>query len=756
MARSNLAICYEVVQRVYRNAIVRHIRTKLREKYPETNLEHLRKPFKKEEWEKINASALERRQTGELSAELLDEFDLLGVNHFFNIFDLHYNILADTDATEEGNKVQKQALLNWMKTIKSLRDPLSHPSEQDFSYEDSFFLSDCARRTLLRLKLPADAQKVKQLMAELSGRPGSILSELEPLGGRLPPRESIVVDFCGRKGELDQLRQWFLDPISRRWALAGEGGKGKTAVAFKFATDVKYSAPEPFHIVLWLSAKRRMFQEGTIVAIEEPDFTSLDTALDRILIEYGWTDETNRPVATKRKCVMELLDNFPGLVVVDDIDSLETEDEDAIEFFTLHVPQTKSKVLLTSRRTVFGMGNITTHVAGFDLQDAKEFILSRCRLLNLDPSLVQRHMPRIVEVAEGSPLYIEDLLRLVSLLPVEEALEVWRDKGGDDARRYALGRELDLLPKESREILVASCVSGRAISFAELEAVTGFNKDQITAALGHLQRLFLIPKPRLIEGEQRFDVNVNTRALVYKLLSSSEMYRRAETAYKAISGTMPQIGRGQVGAIIRQAVLYVRDGQQTQAESLLREALQRKYLNNSDLLGILGWVYKSWNPTRLTDARESFKRSNQLKCANEEMYKQWCRMEIEQREWTKAAEAADHGLQRIPKSRLLLYLAGYARSRLGKELLGAGHKEKAESNLYDAQVLLERALNSSNSSEIREQELTADIYRALVLNCEARMLKKEIRYYFERWREECPDNPATESEWTRIAAKFDF
>jgi hypothetical protein len=408
---SNLGICYEGIQRIYRNGVVRHIRETLTRAYPHDFQSKVRKPFERE-WDKMQISALERRQSGELSAEVLDDFDLLSVNHFFNLFDAYYEVLCPLNGKieDQQTKTSKQALLRWVKTIKDLRDPLSHPSEQDVSFEDSFVLLDCARRVLGCLRLTDEANRVKALTDNLLGRPFSSRLEREPLEDRLPPRESIVVDFVGRKNELKLLWEWFRDPISRRWALAGEGGKGKSTIAFSFATDVKFSAPEPYQLVLWLSAKRRRFQEGAAVEIARPDFGNLDGALSRILSQYGWLEEVELPAERKRLRVLELLNTFPALMVVDDIDSLEAEDEDAIEFFALAVPETKTKVLFTSRRVVFGMGKTTTHVGGFDHLDAEKFIFSRCRLLELDPLLLTKSLiSEIIKVTEASPLYIEDL-----------------------------------------------------------------------------------------------------------------------------------------------------------------------------------------------------------------------------------------------------------------------------------------------------------------------------------------------------------
>src|SRR5205807_2607345 len=102
-----------------------------------------------------------------------------------------------------------------------------------------------------------------------------------------------------------------------------------------------------------------------------------------LLRHYGWIEEVGQSLERRRTRVLELLDQFPALLIVDDVDSLEGEGENAIEFFTLFMPQTKSKVLFTSRRVVFGMANTTTHVGGFNDSDAERFIFSRGQALEL-------------------------------------------------------------------------------------------------------------------------------------------------------------------------------------------------------------------------------------------------------------------------------------------------------------------------------------------------------------------------------------
>jgi len=751
MSQNNLVRCYKGIQRIYRNAIVRFIRSKLSKAFPDTYLEKVRAPFQKE-WKTIKQNALAARDSGELDSALVDEIDLLGVNHFFNLFDAYFEILCSDKISAGKNEVKKQKItvLGWLRSIKNLRDPLSHPSEEDFSREDSFFLLDTARRVLQYINLSDPAAEIKDLMDEVVGKP--LGATREPLERQLPPRESIVIGFVGRREEMNDLWKWFSDPVSRKWALAGEGGKGKSALAYNFALAVAMEAPQPFQTVFWLSAKRKRFLEGATIEAE-PDFNDLDSVLSRILGYYGWTDEVEYPTESKKERALELLDQFPALVVVDDVDSLESENEDVITLFSDDLPRSKSKVLFTSRRTIFGMGGATTHVIGFSEPETEEFILSRCPLMELDASgFNKRIILRILKVTEGSPLYIEDLMRFsAAVSSVEKAIALWEERGGNEARRYALGRECELLGLDARRVLITATICPHAISFTEIESISGLSADAVTAALKELQKLFLVPKPKLIQGEQRFEINVNTRSLIRDSYGSDDLYKRYEAACRTISEGVPSAGKGAIGAIIRQAVFLERGHQFPEAEQLLLNALE-KYASNPDLTGVLGKLYKSWN--RITDARERFKRAWQLKCSKQEMYEHWCNMEIREREWTKAATAAEKGLKLLGESKRLLYLAGYARSRLARELMERLQRGKADKELELAKEYLRRGLDAPSQSESDDKEVDSDIYRAMVIACELSANERELRSYIKLWRDKYPDDPDLASETKRISGKM--
>lgn len=120
------------------------------------------------------------------------------------------------------------------------------------------------------------------------------------------------------------------------------------------------------------------------------------------------------------------------LIVADDIDSLDTEDEQAVEFFAQHIPRTRSKALLTSRRAIFGLGSCTTHVAGMTEAEVAAFLQRRAHTVGLEIGKITKHLVRQVrEITDGSPLYIEDFLRLAQFYSLDRALDQWSGRRGN-------------------------------------------------------------------------------------------------------------------------------------------------------------------------------------------------------------------------------------------------------------------------------------------------------------------------------------
>ena len=150
-------ICFQAICRDYRNAVVSHIRTSFQAAYADDWESRIIAPFQKE-WDKNRAYAQVSRKSGQHEAQLRDEADLLGVNHFFNLFETYFDVLFphSEEQSEAARKALKQAVLGWARNIKVMRDPVTgHPGEDDITETDAMMMLDAARRILEALQLNA-------------------------------------------------------------------------------------------------------------------------------------------------------------------------------------------------------------------------------------------------------------------------------------------------------------------------------------------------------------------------------------------------------------------------------------------------------------------------------------------------------------------------------------------------------------------------------------------------------------------------
>ena len=772
-------ICYEGVCRIYRNAVVNHIRETLSKEYPEDWEEKVRAPFRKE-WETIREAAYTRRNTGELTGKICDDADLLSVNHFYNLFEKYFDdLFPDTgNMPEDDRKQRKHAILGWARTIKNLRDPvIGHPAEADVTKQDAFVMLDSARR-ILNFIDPAASKEVANLQNEVMSIGHEpvydvIENQRQLEASTLPSRESIVQRFVGRRSEITELNNWLKDPFSLVWLLAGDGGKGKSSIAYQFALETLEEPPESLEIVIWLSAKARRLVSGQSIDVETPDFADLESALDWVLRAYGAPNIEGQGLEAKEKECRTYLAQLPALIVLDDVDSLEGQNlETVLSYFLYRTQAPKSKILLTSRRVPLGMKH--TQVEGFMLgsADGSTFIRSRLQLLGLDEQQFPANVVnQILEACDGSPLFVEDLLRLCKIgEQPHAAMQKWKSEGGEAARKYALEREFDMLSEPAKRALLTCALYEGAASLPEIRAAADLTEKVCNDALSDLQDLFLVPRPQLVEGTPRFNLNSNTRRLVIEVLGSSDMAARISSTIKSVTGQfqITRANRQRVGQFIRQAVTQVKLNEYSTAEKTMLQAVD-SHPDNPDLHGTLGWVYKNWKPKpRPTDARRYFIRAAELKAQKEDPYRHWWEMESDLLEWTSAAQAAEVGLEVLQSSERLAYMAGFARSQCAKDLLQQAQYIRAKQETSKAEEHLKNALLDPDEVGSGQYRFHSNVHRAKVLNFENQVRISQIQQdsksernsirllsnALKRWANEHPDDPNAHSERQRLQYWF--
>ncbi|MCU1392872.1 MAG: hypothetical protein JWM34_1300 [Ilumatobacteraceae bacterium] len=716
------ALVYEAVQRTYRNAIVGLLRDRLSNTYPNDYESRVSSTFPT--WPEIVAGAVASGATGVVTHDHSDVFAYLDVSHFTVLVNNYFEVIAPVDGLPPDVTAKiKQQTTSFLREVKTIRDPLSHPTDDDLDPYDALRAVDTAMRALNNLGLEATSKALDEIRSELARRSAdSGLSVVIPMAGAvsdsLPPRDSIVADFVGRASVLEQLWDWLADSRQSRWLICGEGGKGKSAIAYHFASEVARRSSTEMAGVFWMSAKRRKYADGSEVAIAQPDFWDLESALDRLLMDFGWTEHRSKPVEAKAALVAELAREFPALVIVDDVDSLDADAEDAIEYLTHDLTNAGAKVLLTSRRAILGMGKATLTVSGLNDDESEEFLQSRLRLFSIESGRISRKQSRrIIEICEGSPLYMEDLLRLCMFLSPSEAIKAWLEHSGDGVRRYALQREIEMLSTRARDVLRVCALSEAAVTAEEIRRVLGVAEDSVVEALAELRRTYLVPTPvPSADGAPRFLVNRNLAQLVHAEVEGTQAMGTLLAGLNAVVGLdLKRAAPYVLDDYRRQAELFVQKRDFNRAEETLQIAL-KAYPNEPRLLSALGYTYSRWSPGRPTDARSAWKRAYELGSRDRRMYLSWADFEQSHENWSNVLEVAEWGLERLGSDDpALLQRAGFGASRLAQSLRSALVSARAEEEFTRSDSFLRRAIRSGIDDGAETAHISRS-YRAWVVN----------------------------------------
>lgn len=738
---ANDVLLYESVFRHYRNAVVAHIRTCLQVAHGPKAPAQLRAGFGPG-WTDLRAKVDDSMARGAVVRPREDDFDYLDVANFDQVVDHQYEHLVGTQWLGAQQKSSKRHLRAWLQEVKVARDPAAHPGTLDADVSDVIRAVDTCLRVLRRMGATqgvAELDDIQKQLFERAVAPVEIGS-VAPLDDSMPPAETVVENFVGRGNELMQLRAWLRHPHKNRWMLVGDGGKGKSAIAYEFAREVIDAAPPGLCGAFWLSAKRRKYDTDRVIDIPTPDFTTLGDCLDRILVDYGHHDALDLSLDERQEQVLALMSDLPCLLVVDDLDSVDEENEDVVEFLTLTAPQTRSKVLLTSRRKFAGMGSTLTPVPGLDESDALAFLDTRWRHTGLDEAAlppVQRQ--RISEVCEGSPLYMGDLLRLCAVAvkrgqaDVGQVIGDWAARDGDAVRRYALQREMDMLTKQARRTLEVLAVVARPMTLAELARISGMSDNALAAAGEELRQLYLLAAPALDEDTPRFAVEGNLAVLVRAELQGSPREQQIKNALAGIEGkALPESEAVQVRDLSRQARLLLNSGKVADAEQLLVSATKANP-DNKHLLAMLGMTYVAWQPRRNADARAQFLRAADLGYGDRGMYMAWSRIEGELGNWQQAVQAAERGLSARSGDPMLLRAAGEARLSLAKQLVSAMSRDRARDEYETADGQLEAAAEAARKLRLRAADITP-IFRLWVRSAREQGRHKAVCYRLDRWR----------------------
>ena len=470
----------------------------------------------------------------------------------------------------------------------------------------------------------------------------------------LPPSPATIQQFVGRKDLLLLLWQWFVFGDKPRLYLHGPGGSGKSTLAYEFSrtvanrgSQVSFKNGEVLDYVIYISSKET--ELNTFKGIEQPfamrQFEDSLTQYKAILVDSGmWVraelDELDESALIEK--IDELFNNYNGLIVIDDIDALSRQGKDTGEeslLFSVIRASKRTRILYTLRFPPTSALNSSMMVPALDAeQEFPEFVDICARQFNV-AAPTGKELNRTADATSRLPLLAETVIGLRGLCGnYTEALEQFRDRGGDDARQYLYQREYDRLEAggRSREVLAALLLLDGPVTFPVLMRILGMKDGQVRDAIGESGSVFLATQDdgkgethyQLTSPAKGFIANVSSGLAHYQPIKRRvELYLLEEAAYTP-----------EESALIVQLDRLIKSHSFRDAVDIFEGRDKRDpVLTNQKVQALIGQAYSRMGADYRTKARESFKAAYDLKYFDIFMARAWFFVENSSEYGNKAA-----------------------------------------------------------------------------------------------------------------------
>ena len=452
----------------------------------------------------------------------------------------------------------------------------------------------------------------------------------------LPDRNFICAKFVGRDQEIEELWTWLAAELANTKVLAGDGGKGKTSIAYEFAEEVCRTKPYGIEKVVWLTAKSRQFVGilDQFVNVPQTNYFDLESLLKSMCAELATLEKEieGASIPMLKRLVNKAVDKIACLVVIDDVDSTDLDEQRKIFETTMQFPGSRARFLLTTRMNIMFSSARCITVGGMDKDDYEEYVTDTLELFEC-AKLTTKQIERMQEATDGSPLFTDSLLRLYRMgMPIEDATREWKGKLGSEVRKAALQREVETVSPEARRVLLACSHMGEA-SRTELKRVTGYDDERMQMCISELSSMFLISAQPIIKKEARFRVSNNTSRLVLEnaTMLVTDPSALIDNIRKLRKGRVPEHGKRvylhPVGAAITQAVALLKDGKYDDAVETTESALGN-YKDNPDLMltrgrCLLGKFEAKGDSKSLSMSRRAFRKSYNCGQRKELLFDLW-------------------------------------------------------------------------------------------------------------------------------------
>ena len=194
---------------------------------------------------------------------------------------------------------------------------------------------------------------------------------------------------------------------------------------------------------------------------------------------------------------------------------------------------TNARPELLDARPSWGGGMLAYHALSLEPLDGTDAAQLALHLLGADTKA-----SHVVEVAEGNPLFIEQLAAVMS------------ERGSDEAGslpttiRGLVAARLDALPAEEREVILDASIVGRLFWRGAIERIAR-DPDCLGAALAALERRDLVRRDTVsrLEGDEQWSFNhVLIRDVAYDLQPRARRRQGHRAIAEFIEESTPEVG----------------------------------------------------------------------------------------------------------------------------------------------------------------------------------------------------------------------
>lgn len=529
------------------------------------------------------------------------------------------------------------------------------------------------------------------------------------VSNNMPDRTMICEKFIGRTDVKEKLWLWLSDPMSRYRVIAGPGGFGKTSAAYSFCEDVISVAPLGFMQAVWLSAKTRQFDPSRNAFVQlaysgSPsdsffDIPSLLAAIaEHLPVSAEEIDGLSEMAVAQ--ALQNCLIHIPSFFVIDDLDSLDPDDQRRVIEFAMLLGSEKVRFLITTRKNYIAPASSTTALPGLQGDDFSSYIgvLEK----RYERTLGEHNLNILLAETGGSPLFAESVFRLMRFGDkFSDAIERWKGGDGEAARAAAFRKELDNLRFNSKRALFAIS-HFESLSAIEIRRVAELEQPQVEEALTELDQLFLLASEE-IAGEARFSVPRN----IARLLSEHReefIPNHKEISQRAMQHRQTSRVQGKargasvfVGKAIAQAMAQL-SGDPRSALKTVQEATKVEK-QSPDLWMVYARCLSAQASFDVEAVRKAFAKSYQFGKRERALFEKWIDFENSFGNSNAAIDVAEKGASvLIPPPWDWLVMVASAYYKRGAERLHRFERTDAQADFKEAVALLLKAFKFSPDS----------------------------------------------------------